>query len=129
MIRVLNVVRAQHGLRRLRPSRALNRAADAHSRDMLRERLLRPRRRATARRSTAACAATPNARTVGETLAALGQPPRCRAARSCRCGWTRRRTARCCSVPRFRRIGIARRSGMLGGFGMSVVTADFASRV
>ena len=30
--------------------------------------------------------------------------------------------------PGFRRIGLSHRSGILGGFGMSVVTADFASR-
>jgi uncharacterized protein YkwD len=126
MIRVLNSVRSQHGLRRLRPSRALNLAADAHSGDMLARNFFahdssdgtpidrRLRRYA-------------NARTVGENLAALGRRPGLE--QTVVRMWMNSPPHRAVMLsPGFRRIGIAHRSGILDGFGMSVVTADFASQ-
>ena len=84
MIRMLNTIRSQHGLRQLRPSRALNLAAEAHSSDMLARDFFAhdssdgtPLDRRLRRYA--------NARTVGETLAALGGAPES-SRRSCGCG-------------------------------------------
>ena len=126
MIRVLNSVRSQHGLRRLRPSRSLNLAAEAHSGDMLARNFFAhdssdgtPLDRRLRRYA--------NARTVGETLAALR--PRPGIGRTVVQMWMDSPPHRAVLLsPAFRRIGISHRSGMLNGFGMSVVTADFASR-
>jgi uncharacterized protein YkwD len=126
LIRQLNDERAQHGLAALRPSRALGRAADRHSRDMLRRDFFdhsssdgtpfdrRVRRYADARR-------------VGETLAAVG---RRRGGAATVVGmWMRSPPHRAIVLGSgFRRIGVARRWGRLGGLKQAVVTADFASR-
>jgi uncharacterized protein YkwD len=125
MIRHVNDVRSGRGLVPLRVSHALNRAAESHSRDMLRSDFFDHsssdgtsfERRV--RRYT-------GAGMIGETLA-----------------WTARRHGGAGTIvrmwmnsaphravllsPGFRRIGIARRWGTLGGSARSVVTADFAS--
>jgi uncharacterized protein YkwD len=126
VIRELNDVRARHGLRHLRPSRALGRAADQHSRDMLRRDFFdhsssdgtpfdrRVRRHA-------------DARHVGETLAAIGR--RHGGAGAVVRMWMRSPPHRAILLSgEFRRVGIARRWGSLGASEMAVVTADFASR-
>lgn len=126
MIRLVNDVRARSGLGRLRVSRALSRAADRHSLDMLRSDFFdhsssdgttfdrRIRRYA-------------DARSVGETLAAIGQR-RGGAATVVRM-WMESPPHRALLLGSgFSRIGIARRWGTLGGAWQSVVTADFASR-
>jgi len=126
LIRKLNDVRAAHGLASLRPSRALGRAADRHSRDMLRGDFFdhsssdgtpfdrRVRRYA-------------NARRVGETLAALGR--RRGGATTVVRMWMESPPHRAIVLSSgFRRVGIARRWGTLGGSKQAVVTADFASR-
>jgi uncharacterized protein YkwD len=126
VIRELNDVRAQHGLPHLQPSRALGRAADQHSRDMLRSDFFdhassdgtsfdrRVRRHADARR-------------VGETIAALSR--RHGGAGEVVRMWMESPPHRAILLSRgFRRIGIARRWGSLGTSQMAVVTADFASR-
>ena len=126
IVRLVNDVRARNGLGRLVVSRALSRAADGHTRDMLRRNFFdhsssdgtpfasRVRRYA-------------NARSVGETLAALGQR-RGGAARVVRM-WMDSPPHRAVLLGSgFHRIGIARRWGTLGGSRRSVVTADFASR-
>jgi uncharacterized protein YkwD len=126
MIRLVNDVRARNGLGRLRVSRALSRAADRHSLDMLRRDFFdhsssdgttfdrRVRRYA-------------DARSVGETLAAIGQR-RGGAAMVVRM-WMESPPHRAVLLGSgFSRIGIARRWGTLGGAWRSVVTADFASR-
>ena len=126
LIRELNDLRAYHGLAPLRPSRALGRAADRHSRDMLRADFFdhsssdgtpfdrRVRRYA-------------NARQVGETLAALGQ--RRGGAGTVARMWMNSPPHRAIVLDAgFRRVGIARRWGTLGGSKQAVVTADFASR-
>jgi uncharacterized protein YkwD len=126
VLRELNEVRASHGLARLRANRALGRAADGHSRDMLRSDFFdhsssdgttfdrRVRRHA-------------DARYVGETLAALGR--RRGGAETVVRMWMDSPPHRAVLLsPAFRRVGIARRWGDLGGSKMAVVTADFASR-
>jgi uncharacterized protein YkwD len=126
MIRVLNGVRSQHGLRRLRPSRALNLAAEAHSGDMVARSFFAhdssdgtPLDRRLRRYA--------NARTVGETLAALRRRPGM--VRTVVQMWMHSPPHRAVLLsPAFRRIGISHRSGIFDRFGMSVVTADFASQ-
>jgi uncharacterized protein YkwD len=126
VIRELNDVRARHGLGHLHASRALGRAADRHSRDMLRSDFFdhsssdgtpfdrRVRRYADARR-------------VGETIAAIGRR-RGGAGKVVRM-WMQSPPHRAIVLGgKFRRIGIARRWGSLGSSRMAVVTADFASR-
>jgi uncharacterized protein YkwD len=125
MVRHVNDVRARQGVRPLRVSRALGRAADRHSRDMLRRDFFdhrssdgtpferRVRRYADARR-------------VGEMLAALGRR-RGGAAAVVRL-WMDSPPHRAILLDSgFRRIGIARRWGRLGSAKQAVVTADLAS--
>jgi uncharacterized protein YkwD len=126
LVRELNEVRASHGLARLRPNRALGRAADRHSRDMLRSDFFdhsssdgTPFDRRVRRHT--------DARYVGETLAAIGR--RRGGAGTVVRMWMRSPPHRAIVLsPAFRRVGIARRWGTLGGSKMAVVTADFASR-
>ena len=126
VIRKLNDVRARHGLPKLQPNRALGRAADRHSRDMLRSDFFdhsssdgtpfdrRVRRHASARR-------------VGETLAAIARR-RGGAGKVVRM-WMRSPPHRAIVLSAgFQRVGIARRWGTLGTSKLAVVTADFASR-
>jgi len=125
VIRQLNDARAQHGLVPLRASRGLNRAADRHSRDMLRSDFF----------DHPSSDGTPfdrrvrrfeSARMVGETLAAL--PQRRGGAAAVAQLWMDSAPHRAIVLdPGFRRIGIARRWGTLGAAENAVVTADFAS--
>jgi uncharacterized protein YkwD len=125
VIRELNGARAQQGLAPLRANRGLNRAADRHSRDMLRSDFFdhpssdgtpfdqRVRRFA-------------HASMVGETLAAL--PQRRGGAAEVVQLWLNSAAHREIVLGAdFRRIGIARRWGSLGDSQNAVVTADFAS--
>lgn len=124
-IRLVNDVRSRHGLGRLRVSAALSRAADAHSRDMLRRNFF----------DHTSSDGTPfdrrvrryiGARRVGETLAALGR--RHGGAAAAVRMWMASPPHRAVLLGSgFRRIGLARRWGTLGGAGRAVVTADFAS--
>jgi uncharacterized protein YkwD len=126
LIRRLNSVRAEHGLASLSTSRALGRAADRHSRDMLRRDFFdhsssdgtpfdrRVRRYASARK-------------LGETLAAIGR--RRGGAHTVVQMWMHSPPHRAIVLSaEFRRIGIGRRWGTLGSAKQAVVTADFASR-
>jgi uncharacterized protein YkwD len=125
VIRELNDARAQHGLARVRADAGLNRAADRHSRDMLRSDFFdhpssdgtpfdrRVRRFA-------------DANMVGETLAAL--PQRRGGAGMVVQLWLDSAVHRDIVLGAgFRRIGVARRWGSLGNEQNAVVTADFAS--
>ena len=125
MVRLINQVRAGNGLSRLRTSRALCRSAEAHSRDMLRRDFFdHPSSDGTpfdrrVRRYV-------NARSVGETLAMLGQ--RHGGAATVVRMWIESPPHRAVLLgSSFKRIGIARRWGTLGAAGEAVVTADFAS--
>jgi uncharacterized protein YkwD len=125
VIQRLNDVRAQHGLRALRPAWGLNRAADRHSRDMLAADFFdhpssdgtpfdqRVRRYA-------------KAGIVGETLASL--PDRNGGAGTVVDIWMNSPSHRAIVLDaRLKRIGLAKRWGLLGSARTAVVTADFAS--
>jgi uncharacterized protein YkwD len=126
IIRLVNGVRARNGLGRLRVSSALSRAAEQHTRDMLQHDYF----------DHASSDGTPfdrrvrsyaNARTLGETLAALGQ--RRGGASTIVRMWMQSPPHRAVLLGSgFHRIGLARRWGTLGSDWRSVVTADFASR-
>ena len=126
LIRHVNDVRADHGLGRVRASGALSRAADSHSRDMLRRDFF----------DHTSSDGTPfeqrirryvDARMVGENLAAIGQ--RRGGAGTIVRMWMNSPGHRAVLLSSdYRRIGIARRWGKLGGSREAVVTADFASR-
>lgn len=129
VIRLVNRMRRSHGLPRVRRSRGLMRSADYHSWDMLRanffahssangqtmhERIYRYR---------------PSAR-LGENLAWV---PRGRggrnSARTVVNMWMSSTGHRAVILtPGFRRIGIGRRVGQLGGTRAIVYTADFSTR-
>jgi uncharacterized protein YkwD len=119
VIRAINRARASHGLRRLLAGRRLARAADAHTRNMLRANFFshgaftqRVRRFA-------------RYRSIGETLAMTS---RCSARRVVRM-WLNSPSHRAVLLSRrFRRVGVGRRLGRLGSSRACLVTADFASR-
>jgi uncharacterized protein YkwD len=122
----INAARAQQGLGPLRAGRGLSRAADAHSHDMLRADFFdhpssdgTPFDRRIRRYADAA-------NMVGETLASLAQ--RHGGSATVVQLWLESPGHRAIVLePRFRRIGIARRWGMLGSAHNAVVTADFSS--
>src|SRR5918911_2697720 len=70
-IRLINDIRSQYGLVRLRPSRALRRAADSHSRDMLRRDFF-DHTSSDGRPFASRVHHYVHARRLGETLAMLG---------------------------------------------------------
>ena len=119
VIRAINRARAAHGLRALRPHRRLARAADAHTRSMLRSNYFshgafssRVRRYVSFRR-------------IGETIA---MTTRCSARKVVRM-WLNSPPHRAVLLAGgFRRIGVGRRKGRLGATRACVVTADFGSR-
>ena len=125
IIRLINNVRAQHGLGHVRASAGLRRAAESHSLDMVRRGFF----------DHSSSNGTPfdrrvhryvRARGVGEVLAAIGR--RYGGAGTVVRMWMGSPPHRAVLLsPGFRRIGIARRWGSIGGRGMAVVTADFAT--
>ena len=126
MIRLINDIRQRHGLARLGVSYALSRAAEGHSRDMLRRDFFDHASSDGASPFTRIRRHT-NARAVGETLAALGRHHR-GAATVVRM-WIGSPPHRAVLLGSgFHRIGLARSWGRLGSSMQSVVTADFASR-
>jgi uncharacterized protein YkwD len=127
MVRAINRQRAKHGVAKLSASRRLARAADFHSWEMLEADYFAHRSRdggpfdERIRRYA-------NHRSVGETLAMLG---RCgpRAARRVVRMWMNSPGHRAILLSTsFRRVGLGRRTGDLGGDRVCVVTADFGSR-
>jgi uncharacterized protein YkwD len=119
VIRAINQARAAHGLRGLRANRRLARAANAHTRSMLRSNYFshgafssRLRRYVSYHR-------------IGETIAMTS---RCSASKVVRM-WLNSPPHRAVLLSGgFRRVGIGRRKGNLGYGRACVVTADFASR-
>ena len=127
MVRGINDQRARYGLASVRVSSRLARAADYHSWEMLEADYFahssdngesfdqRVRRFA-------------NHRALGETLAMVGGCGRGSARRVVRM-WMNSAGHRAILLSsKFRRIGLAKRTGNLGGNRACVVTADFASR-
>jgi uncharacterized protein YkwD len=126
VIRLMNRVRAQHGLPRLRSSLRLSLAADGHSLDMLRNDFF-------AHQSSDGTSfdrrvrAYANARRVGENLAMVSRVRR--VARKVVRMWLDSPGHRAILLSRrFRRVGVAKRSGHLGSLRATVFTVDFASR-
>jgi uncharacterized protein YkwD len=119
VVRAINRARAAHGLRALRSHRRLARAADVHTRSMLRADYFshgafssRVRRYVSFRR-------------IGETIA---MSTRC-SARKFVSMWLHSAPHRAVLLSgTFRRIGVGRRKGALGSTRACVITADFGSR-
>jgi uncharacterized protein YkwD len=119
VVRAINRTRAAHGLRAMRANRRLARAADVHSRSMLRSDFFshgefsqRVRRYVSFRR-------------IGETIA---MRTRCSPRGFVRM-WLNSPPHRAVLLSGgFRRVGVGRRKGRLGSTRACLVTADFASR-
>jgi uncharacterized protein YkwD len=126
VIRLVNRIRARHGLRRLRCSRVLARAATAHSSDMLRRDFFAhtssdgtPMDRRL-RRYT-------RARWVGENIGVVSTRGSS-AARIVRM-WMRSPGHRSVILSRAsRRVGVGKRTGSVGSMRGAVYTLDLASR-
>ena len=124
VVRIINRIRARHGLRRVRASRSLSRAAAEHSSDMLRRNFLGHSSSdgtsmgQRVRRYT-------SARWVGESIAAVsGRGTARRAVRL----WMHSPPHRAVLLSRSgRRIGVGRGRGWLGGAPLTVFTVDLAS--
>ena len=121
VIRTLNALRAQHGLKRLRSSRALARAADAKSGSIA----------TTGNFSHGAVGQRirrfVRAKVVGETIAWV---PLTRGgdAATVLGAWMQSPSHRATLLsPRFRRIGVARRAGTPGGIPTVIFTVNLAS--
>lgn len=127
IVRVINKQRARHGLAKVRTSRRLARAADFHSWEMLDADYFAHESRdggSFAQRVRRYA----KHRSLGETLAMLG---------GCGRGAARRVVNMWMDSPghravllssTYRRIGIGKRAGSLGGRRACLVTADFGSR-
>src|SRR5262245_46242568 len=126
VIRLMNRVRASHGLRALKSSPRLARAADLHSRDMLRHDFF-SHESSDGTSCFNRVRSYAHARRVGENLAML--PGVRRAARQVVRMWLDSAAHREILLSRgFRRVGVGSRSGQLGGQQATVYTVDFASR-
>ena len=127
IVRQVNRERHRFGLRAVRLTRSLNRAAIRHSRLILRANAPDPRRDATARRSPPASGAACASGGVGETLAWMPRGSGT-GARTVVALWMARPAHRATLLdPRFRRIGVGRLRGRLGAVGGVAVTADFGT--
>ncbi len=119
VIRAINRARSSYGLHRLLANRRLARAADAHTRNMLRSNFFshgafsqRVHRYVHFRR-------------IGETIAMTS---RCNAGTVVRM-WLNSPPHRAVLLSgKFHRVGVGRRKGRLGATRACMVTADFASR-
>ncbi|MBA2644440.1 MAG: CAP domain-containing protein [Solirubrobacterales bacterium] len=127
VVKLVNAYRARHGRPRVRVSRRLSRVADRHSLEMVQHGFFAHSSRngtgagARVRRSS-------GARSVGENIAFVssgGGRPAHRVVGM----WINSAGHRAVLLnPSFRRIGVARRPGSVGGTAGSAYTADFASR-
>ena len=122
IIRHLNAIRARHGLRPLWTSRGLAAAADAQSANITRMRSLTHGSDMSGRVRRYV-----RARGVGETIAYLPAGARSQAARIVKM-WMRSPSHRATLLsPGFRRVGVGRRRGFVGGTHAIVYTADLAT--
>ncbi len=127
VIRLVNQRRARAGLPRVRRSRALNRAADAHSREMARRRFF-AHSSANGASATARVRRFRRARRTGETIAWTSARGGRKARRVVRM-WMASPGHRAALMTRaFRRVGVARRTGRWGGGRVAVFTLDLQSR-
>ena len=124
VVRIINRIRARHGLRRLKASRSLSRAATEHSSDMLRRNFIGHASSdgtsmgQRVRRYT-------GAHWIGETIAVVSGRATARLAVRL---WMHSPPHRAVLLSASaHRIGVGKRRGRLGGARDSVFTADFAS--
>jgi uncharacterized protein YkwD len=125
VVKKVNQLRAQHGLRKLRRHRGLARAADSKAREVARTQLL----------SHASADGTSmdqrvrryvHARTVGETIGYV--PAGARQAQRIVDSWMASPGHRSALLsPAFRRVGVGRRKGRLGSSRIAVIALDLAS--
>jgi uncharacterized protein YkwD len=128
LLRALNRTRAAHGLHRVRRSRRLARAADAHCLDMLRANFVAHTSSNGTPMGTRVSRYRPSNR-LGETLAYMPGRGRRGAARQVVSMWMSSPGHRAAVLSSgFRRVGIARRRGRMGNQRAAVYTVDFASR-
>ena len=126
VIRIVNRIRVRQGLRRLKASRSLARAATVHTGDMLRRDFL-------SHASSDGTAMSDRVRRfagrrdwIGESIAVI--PGRATARKAVRM-WMNSPPHRAVLLsPSGRRIGIGKRRGKLGSARRAVFTADLASR-
>ena len=127
IVRAINRQRTKHGLARVRSSRRLARAADYHSWEMLDANYFAHESRdgtpfdQRVRRYA-------NHRSVGETLAMLGGCGKGSARRVVRMWMNSAGHREILLSSSYRRVGLGKRTGDLGGDRACVVTADFGSR-
>jgi uncharacterized protein YkwD len=125
VVRLVNRIRAHHGLRKLRASRTLAHAASDHTGDMLRADYLSHDSRDGTPMATRVRRYT-GARWVGENIAVTSR--RRGVARRVVRMWMASPSHRAVLLsPKSRRIGVGRARGRLGGAAYSVFTVDFAS--
>ena len=126
VVKLVNRIRARHGLRRLKASRTLAHAASDHSGDMLRADYLSHNSSDGTPMATRVRRYT-GARWVGENIAVTTSRRRGLARRVVRM-WMASPPHRAVLLsPKSRRIGVGRERGRLGGAAYSVFTVDFAS--
>jgi uncharacterized protein YkwD len=126
VIRIVNRIRARHGLRRLRPNRRLAVAASTHTGDMLRRDFLSHASSDGTDMSSRVRRYTGTKRWIGENIVAIsGRATARKAVRM----WMHSPPHRAILLsPSGRRIGIGKRRGKLGSAPRAVITADLSSR-
>jgi len=128
MIRNINHERSRYGLAPVRAIKALNRAADHHSWEMLDANYFAHESR-NGGSFDARIHRYVRPQALGETLAMLGGDCGRGSARRIVSMWMHSAGHRAILLSsRYRRIGLAKREGSLGSTHACVVTADFASR-
>jgi uncharacterized protein YkwD len=126
VLRGLNTLRAQVGLRPLRASRALTRAANVHSRDMLSADFFAHSSSNGQSMISRVQAFRPSS-LMGEVLAYLPGPSAGQAETVVEVWRASPPHLAAILTSEFRLAGIARRTGRLGNLRVTVFTADFAS--
>jgi uncharacterized protein YkwD len=125
MVHAVNVQRARAGLRAVHGRRGLARAADFHSREMLAGHYFAHESRNGGSFPSRVWRFT-HSRMVGETLAMLSRCGR-HSARQVASMWMHSPPHRAILLSgSFRHVGVARRSGRLGGASACMITADFS---
>jgi uncharacterized protein YkwD len=125
VIRIVNRVRARHGLRRLRPNHRLTVAASTHTGDMLRRDFLSHASSDGTDMGARVRRYTGTKRWIGENIVAMsGRATARKAVRM----WMHSPPHRAVLLsPAGRRIGIGKRRGKLGSARRAVFTADLTS--
>jgi uncharacterized protein YkwD len=127
IIRKFNRIRAHHGLPRLHASRALSRSADYHSRDMLAANFF-AHPSSNGDSMAQRLSEFLSSRWTGEVLAYIPGGSRHDQSRRVVRMWMHSAPHReSLLMRRFRRVGVSRRIGVLGGRQVTVFTADLAS--